>query len=135
MEMTKKWEIRNNDLKMEKQKKLTIGVKSLDRGEDVSKVRVTEVGMDLDVILNTRGGESERVNGPGEVVVPVGLSERKTLSDSGLVDLDSLDTGVGEVNDLVSEGKSKLLRLNLLGDIGSGEGPVKDLGKQLATRS
>lgn len=120
---------------MEKQKKLTISVKSLDRGEDVSKVGVTEVGVDLDVVLNTRGGESERVNGPGEVVVPVGLSERKTLSDSGLVHLDSLDTSVGEVNDLVSEGKSKLLRLNLLGDIGSREGPVKDLGKQLATRS
>lgn len=129
MEITKKGEIRNNDLKMEKQKKLTISVKSLDRGEDVSEVRVTEVGMDLDVVLNTRGGESERVNGPGEVVVPVGLSEGKTLSDSRLVDLDSLDTGVGEVNDLVSEGESKLLRLNLLGDIGSGEGPVKDLGK------
>lgn len=135
MEMTKKGEIRNNDLKMEKQKKLTISVKSLDRGEDVSKVGVTEVGVDLDVVLNTRGGESERVNGPGEVVVPVGLSEGKTLSDSGLVHLDSLDTSVGEVNDLVSEGKSKLLRLNLLGDIGSREGPVKDLGKQLATRS
>lgn len=103
-----------------------ISVKSLDRGEDVSKVRVTEVGVDLDVVLNTRGGESERVNGPGKVVVPVGLSEGKTLSDSGLVDLDSLDTGVGEVNDLVSEGKSKLLRLNLLGDISSREGPVKD---------
>lgn len=111
---------------------LTVGVKSLDRGEDVSKVRVTEVGVDLDVVLNTRGGESERVNGPGEVVVPVGLSERKTLSDSRLVDLDGLDTGLGEVNDLVSEGKSELLRLDLLGDIGSGERPVKDLGKQLA---
>lgn len=135
MEMTKRGEIRNNDLEMEKQKKLTISVKSLDRGEDVSKVRVTEVGVDLDVVLNTRGGESERVNSPGKVVVPVGLSEGKTLSDSGLVDLDSLDTGVGEVNDLVSEGKSKLLRLNLLGDISSREGPVKDLRNQLATRS
>lgn len=103
-----------------------IGVETLDRGEDVSEIRVAEVRVDLNVILDTRGGESERVNGPLEVVVPVLLSERETLSDGRLIDLDSLDTSLGEVDDLVSESKSKLLGLNLLGNIGSGERPVED---------
>ena len=103
-----------------------IGIESLDGGEDVSEVRVTEVGVDLDVVLNTRGGESERVDGPLEVGVPVLLSERETLSDGGLIDLDGLDAGVGEVDDLVSKSEGELLRLNLLGDIGSGERPVED---------
>ena len=82
--------------------------------------------VDLCLVLNTRGRQSERVDGPGEVVVPVGLSEGKTLSDSWLIDLDGLNTGVGKVDDLVSESEGKLLGLDLLGDIGSGERPVED---------
>lgn len=62
-----------------------------------------------------------------KVVVPVGLSERETLSDSWLVDLDGLDTGVGEVNNFVTESKGELLGLDLLRDIGTGERPVEDL--------
>ena len=83
--------------------------------------------VDLSVVADSRGGETERVNRPGEVVVPVGLSERKTFTDGGLVDLDSLDAGIGEVDNLVSESKGKLLGLDLLGDIGTREGPVEDL--------
>ena len=103
-----------------------VGIESLDGGEDVSKVGVTEVRVDLGLVSDTGGRQSERVDGPGEVVVPVGLSEGKTLSDSGLIDLDSLDTGVGEVDNLISESESELLGLNLLGDIGSGERPVEN---------
>ena len=51
-----------------------IGVKGLDGGEDVSEVRVAEVRVDLDIVLNTRGGKTERVDGPLEVGVPVGLA-------------------------------------------------------------
>lgn len=103
-----------------------VGVQSLDRGEDVSKVRVAEVRVDLDVVLDTRRRESERVDGPGQVVVPVSLSEGQTLSDSWLIDLDGLDAALGEVDDLVSESESELLGLDLLGDVGSGERPVED---------
>ena len=103
-----------------------IRVKGLDGREDVSEVGVTEVGVDLDVVGDTRGGKSERVDGPLEVRVPIGLSEGKTLSDSRLIDLDGLDAGLGKVDNLVSESESELLGLNLLGDIGSGERPVED---------
>jgi len=106
---------------------LTIGIQSLDGREDVTKVGVTEVGVDLDVVLDTRGGQSERVNSPFEVVIPVGLSERETLSDSGLIDLNGLDTIVGEINNFVSESQSELLGLDLLGDIGTRERPVENL--------
>lgn len=106
-----------------------VGVESLDRRENVSKVRVAEVRVDLDVVLDARGRQTERVNGPGEVVVPVGLSERETLSDRRLVDLDGLDAGVGEVDDLVTERERKLLALDLLRDVRSGERPVENLSR------
>ncbi|GFZ50689.1 LOW QUALITY PROTEIN: hypothetical protein JCM24511_08447 [Saitozyma sp. JCM 24511] len=103
-----------------------VGVETLDGGEDVSEVRVAEVRVDLDVVLDARGGEAERVDGPTEVVVPVGLAEGETLTDGRLVDLDGLDAGVGKVDDLVAEGEGELLGLDLLGDVGTGERPVED---------
>jgi hypothetical protein len=77
-------------------------------------------------VLNTRGREPERVDGPKEVGVPVLLSEGKTLSDGGLVDLDGVNAGLLEVANLVSEGESELLALDLSGDVDSGERPVED---------
>lgn len=49
-----------------------------------------------------------------------------TLTDGGLVDLDGVDAGGLEVDDLVTESQSKLLGLELTGDIGTGERPVED---------
>lgn len=103
-----------------------VGVQSLDGREDVGKVRVTEVRVHLGRVLDAGSGESERVDSPGQVVVPVNLSQGKTLSDGRLVDLDGVDTSVLQVDDFVSEGQGQLLGLNLSRDIGSGEGPVQD---------
>lgn len=103
-----------------------VGVEALDGGEDISKVGVAKVRVDLNVVLDARGREAERVDGPGQVVVPVGLAQGETFTDSGLVDLDGLDAGVGEVDDLVAEGERELLGLDLLGHVGTGERPVED---------
>lgn len=83
--------------------------------------------MDLGRVLDARGGETERVDGPLEVVVPVDLAERETLTDGGLVDLDGVDACVLEVDDLVTESEGELLGLGLLGDVDTGERPVEDL--------
>ena len=85
--------------------------------------------VDLNIVLDARGGKTERVNGPFEVVVPVGLTERKTFSDGRLVDLNGLDASLGEVDNLVAESQSELLGLDLFGDIGTGERPVEDLAR------
>jgi hypothetical protein len=103
-----------------------VGVETLDGGEDVCKVRVAEVGVDLGRVLDARGCETERVYGPGEVVVPVDLAEWETLSDGRLVDLNGVDAGVLQVDDLVTESESELLGLGLSGDIDTGERPVED---------
>jgi hypothetical protein len=60
-----------------------IGIQVLDGLEDIVEVRVAEVGVDLDRVLDTRGRELERVDGPGQVGVPLGAAEGKTLTDSG----------------------------------------------------
>lgn len=54
-----------------------IGIKTLDRREDIVKVGVAEVRVGLELIGNTSGGELERVNGPLEVSVPVRAAERQ----------------------------------------------------------
>jgi hypothetical protein len=94
--------------------------------EDEVEVRVAEVGVSLSLVLDTGGSELERVDGPGEVGVPVDLTEGKTLTDSGLVDLDGEDAGLLEVDNLVAKGEGELLALDLLRDVGTGEGPVED---------
>ena len=49
-----------------------------------------------------------------------------TLTDSRLIDLDSLDASLLEINDFVTKSESKLSRLRLLGDVGTREGPVEN---------
>jgi hypothetical protein len=90
------------------------------------EVGVAEVRVGLSLVLNTGGSETERVDSPGEVLVPFGLPQGETFTDRRLVDLDSEDTSLLEVDDLVTESESELLALNLLGNIGTGEGPVED---------
>ena len=57
-----------------------ISVKSLDRGEDVVEVGVAEVGVGLQSIGDTSGGELEGRQRPREVGLPVNLAERKLQS-------------------------------------------------------
>lgn len=113
-------------------------VQSLDRREDVVEVGVTEVRVGLSVILNTSSGQAERVNCPGEVTFPIASAKRElqnkvrrvyesangityTFTNSGFVDLDGVDTSFFEINDFITEGKSKLLRLNLARDVNTRE--------------
>lgn len=86
------------------------------------KRRLTGLGR----VLDAGGGEAERVDGPGEVGVPVDLAEGETLADSWLIDLDGEDAGLLEVDDLVAESERELLGLGLASDVDTGEGPVED---------
>lgn len=101
-----------------------IGIKSSDGVEEVLELRVAEVGVDLSRVANTSGRELERVDGPREVSLTLlAGAERKTLTKSRLVDLDDVDASRLEVDNLVTEGKSKLLSLDGLVDVVTGERP------------
>lgn len=54
-----------------------IGIETLDRREDIVKVRVTEVGVSLQSIGNTSSRELEGVNCPLEIAVPINATKRK----------------------------------------------------------
>lgn len=54
-----------------------IRIKALDRWENIVEVRVAEVGVSLSLVRDTGGSESEGVNSPFEVVVPVDTAQRK----------------------------------------------------------
>ena len=103
-----------------------IGIEGGDGVEEVLELRVTEVRVDLSVVVDTGGGETERLDGPVEVGNTLGAgAERETLTESGLIDLDDLDTGGLEVNNLVAEGKGELLSLDGLVDIVTRERPTE----------
>ncbi|KAH3667498.1 hypothetical protein OGAPHI_003147 [Ogataea philodendri] len=99
-----------------------IGVQGLDVVR--VKVGVTEVRVDLGVVTDTRGGNSERLSSPLQVVGSLLTSSQwQTFSDGWLVDLDNSDTSSLQVVDLVSQSKGQLQRLHLLGNIVSWERP------------
>lgn len=101
-----------------------IGVKSSNGVEEILELGVAEVGVDLGRVLDTSGGELERVDSPREVSLTLlARTEGKTLTEGRLVDLDDIDTSSLEVNDLVAESKSELLSLDGLVDIVTGERP------------
>ena len=57
-----------------------IGVQTLDGWEDIIEVGVAEVGVGLGCVGNTSSGETEGVNGPGEVVIPISATKRELKS-------------------------------------------------------
>ena len=103
-----------------------VGVHLLEDVPDVVEVGVAEVRVDLSVVLYTSSRELERIDGPSEVGVPVCSSKRETLSNSRLIDLNSEDLCLLEVDDFVPKSKGELLALNLSGDIDTGERPVEN---------
>lgn len=95
-----------------------IGIQSSNGMEEVLELGVTEVGVDLGVVLDTSGGETESLDSPVKVRLTfLARAERETLTESRLIDLDDVDTSGLEVNNLVTEGKSELLSLNRLVNI------------------
>ena len=101
-----------------------ISIESGNGVEEVLELRVTEVRVDLSGVLDTGGGETESLDGPVEVgLTLLAGAERETLTESGLIDLDDIDTGLLKVDDLVTEGKSELLSLDGLVDVVTRERP------------
>src|SRR6266702_44533 len=82
--------------------------------------------MGLQGIAHTCGRQLERVDCPLEVAIPVCTTERQTLTNSRFVYLDGMNTGLFEVNDLITERQRQLLRLKLTGDIRARERPVEN---------
>lgn len=94
--------------------------------EEVLELGVAEVGVDLSAVLNTGGGELEAVDSPREILLTLRAgAKRETLTKSGLIDLDDVDAGLLEVDDLVAESESELLSLDGLVDVVTGEGPAQ----------
>lgn len=103
-----------------------VRIEGSDGVEEVLELRVTEVRVDLSGVLNTGGGEAESLDGPLEVGITLLTgAEGKTLTESGLIDLDDVDTSLLKVDDLVTEGKGKLLSLDGLVDVVTRERPSK----------
>jgi len=68
-----------------------IGIQTLDGWEDIIEVGVTEVRVGLGGIGDAGGGETERVNGPSEVVIPIRATERKLKRGKSSVGHDRQD--------------------------------------------
>lgn len=101
-----------------------ISVESSNGVEEVLELRVTEVRVDLSGVLNTSGGKLEAVDGPVQVSLTLlAGAERETLTESGLVDLDNVDTVLLKIDNLVAESQSELHGLDGLVNVVTREGP------------
>jgi len=103
-----------------------ISIETLDRREDVIEVGVAEVRVGLKLVADTSCRELKGVDGPLEVAVPVRAAKRQAFTNSRLIDLNGADAGLLKINDLVTEGKGELLRLQFTADIGTRERPVEN---------
>lgn len=103
-----------------------IGIEGGDGVEEVLELRVAEVRVDLSGVLDTGGGQLESLDSPVEVgITLLARAERETLTESRLIDLDDIDTGLLEVDDFITEGKSELLSLDGLVDVVTRERPTQ----------
>jgi hypothetical protein len=121
-----------------------IGIEALDGGENVVEVGIAEMRVSLESVGNTGSGKLEGVYCPLEVCVPFVTAKRElkrrasadhharrvndsyTLTNSRLIDLNSANTSLLKINDLIAEGQGKLLGLQLTRNIRTRERPVQD---------
>jgi hypothetical protein len=76
--------------------------------ENILKLRIAHVRMDLGFITYARRCQAKRLHRPVEIFTPVFAAERKAFTDGGLVDLDDLDSRFFQVLDLVADGQCDL---------------------------
>lgn len=101
-----------------------IGVKSSDGVEEVLELGVAEVGVNLGGVLDTSGGELESLDSPVEVGSAfLAGAEGQTLTEGRLIDLDDVDAGLLEVDNLIAESQGELLSLDRLVNVVTGERP------------
>jgi len=101
-----------------------ISIQGSNSVKEVLELGVAEVRVDLGDIFDTSSGEAERLNGPVEVEITLlSGAEGKTLTESGLIDLDNTDTCSLKVDDFITESKGELLSLHRLVNIITGERP------------
>ncbi len=94
------------------------------RGWRRGREHATEVRVDLGGVLNAGGGQTESLDGPVKVrLALLAGAEGQTLTEGRLVDLDDVDAGLLEVDDLVTESQRQLLGLDGLVNIVTGERP------------
>jgi hypothetical protein len=86
----------------------TVCIETLDSSENVVKVGVAHVGVDLALVGDIGGSEQERVDGPLEVLLVIHRTEWKSFADSWLVNLNGGNTGLGKVRNFFSKSKRKL---------------------------
>ena len=81
-----------------------ISVKGSNGVEEVLELGVAEVGVNLGRVFDARDGESERLDSPVEVrFTLLASTERKTFTESRLINLDDEDAGGLKVNDFIAE--------------------------------
>jgi hypothetical protein len=95
-----------------------IRIESSDSVEEVLELRVAEVGVNLGRVLDTRDGETERLDSPVEICLTfLAGTKRETFTKSWLINLNDVNASGLEIHDFVTESKSKLLSLNGLVNI------------------
>src|SRR5699024_10160908 len=76
---------------------------------DLTELRVAQVRVDLGGIVDPSRRQPERAHRPVEIMLLVVFTQREQLPKGRLIDLDDSDTGLLEVDYLITDGEGHLL--------------------------
>ncbi len=85
-------------------------IESRDRFDDVIKLTVTHVSMDLRFIANTGRGKAKRFDGPLEVGWPIASAQGQPFPQRRFIDLNDLDAGGFQIENFIADCQSDLPR-------------------------
>ncbi len=100
-----------------------IGIHRRDGLDDVVELAVAHVRVDLRLVAHAAGTQTERLDRPVQIVLPLRATQRQALAERRLVDLDDADAGGFQIADLVTDRQRQLPCLNLTRYILTSERP------------
>jgi hypothetical protein len=74
-----------------------VGVHRTDRADDVIEFRIAHVGVDLGVLADAGGGDTEAFDRPVQIILPFRAAQRQAFAQCRFVDLDDRGAGGLEV--------------------------------------
>ena len=89
--------------------------------DDVVKLAVAHMGVNLGFVLNPTGGDAKAFHRPLQVGWPVRLTQRQPFANGRFVDLDDADAGLFQVQHLIAQCQCQLQARRFPADILTGK--------------
>ncbi|SKS24066.1 Uncharacterised protein [Mycobacteroides abscessus subsp. abscessus] len=87
-----------------------IRIQISDRADHLAELRIAQVRMDLRRVGHARSGQTERTDGPVQVRLLLGITQRQQFAQRGFIHLNDGDAGILQVHRLIPDCQGNLIR-------------------------